>query len=107
MVLRITSSLRMQAVRITFGLLPRAARRPAKARMTGLTRRAVRAAMLQSAAHRDPSAADGAPSPELAAVAIEGSDADQGGDLLAVQLAQLRNVGQQAGAHLGAYPGTL
>jgi hypothetical protein len=45
MVLRMTSSFRMQVVMITFGLLPWLASRAAQARMTGLQRRAEREAM--------------------------------------------------------------
>src|SRR5213593_4716271 len=48
-VLRMTRSLRMQAVRTTLNGLPRLVRRSAKARMTGLQRRAEKAAMYKTA----------------------------------------------------------
>ena len=47
------------------------------------------------------SAADGAFALMLAAIAIEGSQADEGGDLLAVELSELGDVGHEGG-HVGS-----
>ena len=93
-VLRITSSLRMQAVMMTLGFLPRAFKRSEKALMTGLERRA-RASPCTGYRAPNFGRRGSAPSSELAAVAIEGGQADQCGDFSSTQLPQLGDLGDQ------------
>ena len=50
---------------------------------------------VQATAHRTSAAADRAPSSELAAIAIEGGQADQCGDFSSTQLPQLGDLGDQ------------
>jgi len=50
-------------------------------------------------------APDGAGSPHLAGVPVEGRYADKGGDLPAVELAQLRHLGDERSSQYGADAG--
>ena len=95
----------MHAVRATFLDLPAATTADKTRRSLGC------AGWLPAPSCRGPlalvsGAPDGAASPHGSAVAIDGSHADQGGDLLAVQRAQFRQVRQERQRELFPTPAT-
>ena len=78
----------MQAVRTTLKGLPACSRRRAKARIVGLQRRAVRAAMYRAPAHGDASAPDGTLAAQFSTVVVVRRQSGQGRDLAAIEPAQ-------------------
>src|SRR5574342_400416 len=60
---------------------------------------------VQSAAHRSSATPNGAPTLEQAAITVEGSQANQSRDLLAVECAKFRQLGEQRTAGHWAYTG--
>ena len=96
MELRITSSLRIQAVRASFLGLP-----VVEVLDDGVEAAGYQRSHVQGGTDPGASTPDGAFASESAAVPVEGSHSHQGGDLPAVQRAQLRLVGQEGLQRLG------
>ena len=95
MAFRLVNSLRMQAVRATFAAFPAARKRSSKALSIGLSRAATRA-LLDSVARTGTRPPPNRPAaPERATIPGQRGHADQGGQPLAAQRAQLWQVDQQ------------
>ncbi len=93
--LRMISSLRIQAVRASFLVLPAATRRVYKARRTGLQRLPTRARHIQGRTHGSPPTPDSPFAAHGATVAIEWRQSDQRGDLLTAKGAEFGQISQQ------------
>ena len=104
MALRVTTILRITATMMTLALLPAAARRLEKALRGGLYTARAQGCHVENVTNGHATPIDTAVSLKLSAIEVVGRETDQGGDLLAINLAEFRQRGEERIGEVGPTP---